>query len=273
MNVAIIGCGYVGKTVAQYWRQELGFTVTATTTSPERVSELEAVAQRVVVVKGDDLAGLQSVLEDRDTVLLSIGAKNADVYEETYIKTAQSLVSALKQTPSVRQLIYTGSYAVYGDKNGEWVDEESPVAPANQNGQILCDTEQILLSASNEKLGVCILRLGGIHGPGRELSKIFSRVVGTTRPGNGEDTTNWIHLNDIVAAIEFARKHKLQGIYNLVDDAHLTYRELLDRVCKQHNLPNVSWDASQKSVRPYNARVSNYKLKAAGFQLSHPETI
>ncbi|MBD1890101.1 SDR family oxidoreductase [Coleofasciculus sp. FACHB-SPT9] len=273
MNVAIIGCGYVGKTIAQYWRQELGFTVTATTTSPERISELEAVGQRVVLTKGDDLAGLQSVLENQDTVLLSIGAKNADVYEETYLKTAHSLVSALKQTPSVRQLIYTGSYAVYGDKNGEWVDEESPVAPANKNGQILCDTEQVLLSASTENLGVCILRLGGIHGPGRELSKIFSRVVGTTRPGNGEDPTNWIHLNDIVATIEFARKHKFQGIYNLVDDAHLTYRELLDRVCKQHNLPNVSWDASQKSVRPYNARVSTQKLKAAGFQLSHPETI
>ncbi|MFE1747562.1 SDR family oxidoreductase [Coleofasciculus sp. H7-2] len=273
MNVAIIGCGYVGKAVAQYWRQELGFTVAATTTSPERISELEAVAQRVVVVKGDDFASLQSVLENQDTVLLSIGAKNAHVYEQTYLKIAHNLVSVLKQTPSVRQLIYTGSYAVYGDKNGEWVDEESPVAPANQNGHILCDTEQVLLSASTEKLGVCILRLGGIHGSGRELSKIFSRVVGTTRPGNGEDTTNWIHLDDIVAAIEFVRKHQLQGIYNLVDDAHLTYRELLDRVCEQHKLPKVFWDESQKSVRPYNARVSNQKLKAAGFELSHPETI
>jgi len=42
-------------------------------------------------------------------------------------------------------------------------------------------------------MSVCILRLGGIYGPRRELVKIFGRVAGTIRPGNGEDATNWIH--------------------------------------------------------------------------------
>jgi NAD dependent epimerase/dehydratase family enzyme len=103
--------------------------------------------------------------------------------------------------------------------------------------------------------------------------KIFGRVAGTTRPGKGDDVTNWIHLDDIVAAIEFARKHRLQGIYNLVDDAHLRSRELLNKVCEQHNLPKVVWDESQKSVRPYNARVSNQKIKMAGYQLIHAQMI
>jgi len=273
MNVAIIGCCYVGKTVARYWREELGLVVTVTTTTPSRFAEMEAIAQRVVVVKGNDAKGLESVIKNQDTVLLSVGAANANVYEETYLQTAKTLVEVLKKTPSVRQVIYTGSYAVYGDRDGAWVDEDTPVTPANANGQILCDTEQMLLSASGENLRVCILRLGGIHGPGRELVKIFGRVAGTTRPGNGDEPTNWIHLDDIVAAIEFARLHRLQGIYNLVDDAHLTSRELLDRVCEQHNLPKVSWDASLPKVRPYNALVSNQKLKEAGFNLIHPETI
>ncbi|HEY9744274.1 MAG TPA: SDR family oxidoreductase [Coleofasciculaceae cyanobacterium] len=271
MNVAIIGCGYVGKAITQYWRQELGFVVTATTTTPERVASLEAYAQRVVVVKGDDPASLLSVLQDQETVLLSIGAKSANVYEQTYLHSAQTLVSVLKQVPEVRQLIYTGSYAVYGDQDGKWVEESSPIAPANSNGQILAETEQVLLSAASDNLNVCILRLGGIYGPGRELVKIFGRVAGTTRPGDGSDATNWIHLDDIVAAIEFARRHRLQGIYNLVDDAHLTNRELLDRVCEQHHLPKIVWDASTKSVRPYNARVKNQKIKDAGYQLIHPQ--
>jgi len=38
-------------------------------------------------------------------------------------------------------------------------------------------------------MSVCILRLGGIYGPRRELVKIFGRVAGTIRPGNGEDAT------------------------------------------------------------------------------------
>ena len=49
MNIAIIGCGYVGTAVARYWSQQLGYAVTVTTTTQERVAELEPVAQRVVV--------------------------------------------------------------------------------------------------------------------------------------------------------------------------------------------------------------------------------
>ncbi len=273
MNVAIIGCGYVGYQVAQYWHQNMNFVVNVTTTSPERVPALQSVSQRVVVTCGNNLDNLKLVLQNQDVVLLSVGAKDGEVYEETYLQTAQALVSSLQHIKSVKQLIYTGSYAVYGDRNGVWVDEETPLAPANLNAQILRKTEDILLSASNENLRVCIFRLGGIYGTARELIKIFGRYSGATRPGNGEDITNWIHLDDIVGAIEFARQHRLQGIYNLVDDAHLTSREVLDRLFEKHNLPKVKWDTSVKSTRPYNAWVSNEKLKEAGYQLIHPQMI
>ena len=273
MNIAIIGCGYVGYAIAQYWQQNLDDVVTATTTTPERVPALQSVAQKVVLVSGNDPEALQSVLQNQELVLLSVGAKGANVYEETYLHTAINLVSVLRQIPSVRQLIYTASYAVYGDRNGAWVSEETPVAPANSNGEILSQTEDVLLSAESENLRVCILRLGGIYGVGRELIKLFSQVPGTTRPGNGNDITNWINLDDIVAAIEFARQHNLQGIYNLVDDAHLTSRELLDNLFTKHNLPQVIWDSSLKSNRPYNTTVSNQKIKDAGYQLIHPQMI
>lgn len=271
MNIAIVGCGYVGYKVAHLWQKDLGFSVTTTTTSPERVNELESVSQKVFVVRGDDAEGLAKVLENQEVILLSVGAKGPNTYEESYLKTAKTLVPLLQENSSVKQLIYTGTYSVYGDKNGEWVDESTPLSPTTANGQILAETEQVLLSASSDNLKVCILRLGGIFGPGRELIKIFGRAAGTTRPGNGEDTTNWIHLDDIVGTIEFARKHQLTGIYNLVNDAYLPSRELLDRLFETHNLPKVSWDASQNSNRPYNAKVSNQKIKQAGYQLIHPQ--
>jgi nucleoside-diphosphate-sugar epimerase len=273
MNIAIIGCGYVGYSVSQYWQQNKNFMLTVTTTSPERVDGLKAVAQKVIVTKGNDYEAVKSVLQNQDVVLLSVGAKGGNTYEETYLETAKTLVSVLKHSPHIHQLIYTGSYSVYGDRNGVWVDEETPPAPANLNAQILRKTEDVLLSAENENLRVCVLRLGGIYGPGRELVKIFGRVAGTTRPGKGEEITNWVHLNDIVGAIEFARDHRLQGIYNLVDDAHLTSRELIDNVLTKHNLPNVIWDATNKSNRQYNTWVSNQKLKDAGYEFIHPQII
>lgn len=269
-NAVIIGCGYVGKAVAKLWRQTLNVTVTTTTIT--RVSELEQLAQRVVLLPGNDLEGVRSLLRDQTTVLLSVGAPSAELYEETYLGTAKTLVQALQESPNVKQVIYTGSYAVYGDQGGSWVDEESAIAPANRNGEILAETEKVLLSAS-DTTKICIFRLGGIYGPNRELVKIYRRIAGTTRPGSGEDAANWVHLDDIVGAIDFARQHQLQGIYNLVGDVPITTGELLKRVCEQNQLPSVTWDAAQSSTRPYNARVSNQKLRSAGYQFVHPEIL
>lgn len=268
-NAVILGCGYVGKAVAPCWRPH--FRLTATTTTASRVSELESLVDRVVIVKGNDEAGVRSLLHDQHTVLLAIGAPSANAYEETYLQTAKTLISVLDDIPAVQQIIYTGSYAVYGDRAGEWVDETTPVRPANHNGEILAETEQVLLSALTPERQVCIFRLGGIYGPGRELAKIFGRVAGSTRPGAGTDAANWIHLDDIVGAIAFAQTHSLTGIYNLVGTVPVTTRSLLERVCVANHLPPVMWDALQPSLRPYNARVSNQKLRNAGYRFIYPE--
>lgn len=270
MNVTIIGCGYVGRAVAQLWQQQ-GLTVTATTTTPERISDLKQIANQAIVLQGSDASQLETLLKNQQVVLLSVGAKNRSVYEDAYLTTAKTLVEVLRQNSSVQQVIYTGSYAVYGDHQGDWVTEETPASPANRNGEILTETEQVLLSAASDRLKVCVLRLGGIYGPGRELIKIFAQIAGTTRPGDGTDISNWVHLDDIVRAIEFARTQQLQGIYNLVQDHSITTGELFERLFAQHNLPSVNWDATQPSTRPYNARVSNQKLRAAGFLLQHPK--
>lgn len=270
MKVAIVGCGYVGTATAKHLRHKSDCTVTATTTTATRVVELEGVAQRVAVLKGNDKDAMTAVLQEQDAVMLCVGAPNPHTYRETYIDTATTLVSVLQQIPTVKQVIYTATYSVYGDRQGELVNEESPVAPANPNGEILAETERILLAASSPNLHVCILRLGGIYGHGRELVKIFRGWAGSTRPGRGEDATNWVHRDDVVGGLTFALENRLQGIYNLVGDVSLSSGELLDHIFEANNLPKVSWDGSP-SVRPYNARVSNQKIKAAGYQFIHPE--
>jgi nucleoside-diphosphate-sugar epimerase len=270
MKVAIVGCGYVGTATARHLGGKSDCTVTATTTTASRVSELEGVAQRVVVLKGNDAGAIGSLLQDQDAVMLCVGAPNAQAYRESYLETATTLVSVLKEIPTVKQVIYTGTYSVYGDRKGELVNEESPVTPANPNGEILAETERVLLAASTPNLQVCIFRLGGIYGPGRELVKIFRGWAGSTRPGRGEDATNWVHRDDVVGGLTFALENRLQGIYNLVGDVSLSSGELVGRIFETHNLPKASWDGSP-SVRPYNARVSNLKIKAAGYQFVHPE--
>ncbi len=277
-KIAIIGCGYVGTALSKYWHQQQSYSVIATTTRQERVTELEEVATQVVVMKGEDSQAVRSLLQNQDTVILSIAPisddqVDAEAYRETYIPTAKNLVAALQETPSVKQLIYLSSCSVYGNKNGELVDETSVVDTDNEYNQVLCQTEEILLSSASVNVKVCILRLGGIYGSGRELMKRLSRLAGKTLPGSGESFACWIHLDDIVAAVDFARQNSLDGIYNLVNDLRWTSRELCDYVCDHQGLARIVWDASQPSFRTLNARVDNHKIKAVGYKLIHPETI
>ena len=271
MRLAIIGCGYVGSAVARLWHTA-GNEVTVTTTTPDRVANLAEISSQVVVLEGNDLLGLKQVVADKDVVLLSIGSKQRtpEVYHQTYLETAQNLVKAIANS-EVKQLIYTGSYGIINDKSGKTIDETVVVNPKDEFGEILARTEQILLSAASNELKVCILRLTGIYGQGRELIKIFRRVAGTTRPGLGDSYTNWVHQEDIVRAIDFAKDKQLNGLYHLNSDEFLTMQEFFKRLFEAHNLPPVTWDSSQTSSRGYNMKLSNQKIKNSGFELAHPK--
>jgi nucleoside-diphosphate-sugar epimerase len=275
MNTIIIGCGYVGSAVAQHW-QHLGQVVTATTTTQERVAELEQFAQQVFILERCDERTLPAVLQNQEAIFLSVAPTasqqvDADGYEETYLQTARNLVPVLKNFPTIQQIIYTSSCAVYGDSHGDWVNEESPTMSSDRHAKILYETEQVLLSASSPDLKVCIFRLSAIYGPDREIGKRFAKLAGTARSGTGHYFTNWVHLDDIVSASEFALVRQLQGIYNLVNDAPVTARELFERVCDRYELPKVEWDASDLENQPNDRRISNQKLKSEGYQFLHPE--
>ncbi|MGD1905735.1 MAG: SDR family oxidoreductase [Leptolyngbyaceae cyanobacterium] len=268
MKVAIVGCGYVGTAVAQHW-QSRGCVVLATTTRQERVSELATVADRIEVLHGGNAEHLRATLTDQQVVLLCVAPKRGGSYAETYLRTAETMAEVLPET-QVQHLIYTSTSSVYGQHQGAWVTEETTVAPASDNGKVIAAAEQVLLEATNKQQKVCILRLGGIYGPGRTLAKIYGRAAGTTRPGKGDEHSNWVHLDDIVGAIDWAQRHQLSGIYNVVQDEVPTVRDLISRVCQRYDLAPVQWDHTQPSARSYNARVSNAKLKAAGYQFVHP---
>ncbi len=272
MKITIIGCGYVGTAVARFWQQS-GHVLTVTTTNKEKVAELSTLAERVVVMKGSEYDKILAAVEGAEMVLLSVGARtrNQEIYRATYVETGQNLVAAVKETGTVSQIIYTSSYGILGDKNGAWVDETEKVAPVNENGRVLVETEELLLRARTEKLKVCIFRLAGIYGVGRELIKIFASWSGSTRPGTGKNYINWVHLDDIVGAIELAREQQLEGIYNLSCDVPLVKREFYERLFKKHGMNPLFWDGVEEKVASSNVRLANGKIKGMGLKLIHPE--
>lgn len=267
-KIAIVGCGYVGTAVASAW-QQAGHDLTVTTTTPDRVTELATVARRVAVLRADDRAALQATIADRDVVLVCVGKARQAGYRETYLATAETLAAVLPQAPSVRQVIYTSTHSHLGDRQGAWTDEDVPPAPLTENGKIIAATERVFLAMQTATRRVCILRLAGIYGPGRELGKIFRRWAGTTRPGTGEQFINWIHLDDIVGSIIWACDRQLAGIYHIANDTPLPKREFYGRLFAHLGLEALGWDG-QASGPVNNVRLASDKLKATGYRLQRP---
>ncbi len=280
-RVTILGCGYVGTALAKYWQQRGTFHITATTTTPDRVSDLEAIADRVVVLDTQNFDALRDLVADTSTLVVSVASKRVQPYDVTYLGTAHNLAQALTDLDrnaaisgspiALKQVIYTSSCGVYGDRGGEWVSESVEVNPEGENQKILAQAEGVILDTATPTRKACVLRLGGIYGPDREIARIYQSAAGTTRPGDGLHPTNWIHRDDIVSAMNLARSNRLSGIFNVVDDDWMSNRELLDRVCELYHWEPVTWDASRPGRRSYNAKVSNQKIKAAGLSLRYPK--
>src|SRR6202012_1191932 len=87
-NIAIVGCGYLGSESARIWTQK-GNHVTATTRSHERLDELSKVAQKIVILKGNDEEELIPLIADNDVILVTTAADSLEHYESAYLHTAR----------------------------------------------------------------------------------------------------------------------------------------------------------------------------------------
>lgn len=117
--------------------------------------------------------------------------------------------------PSLRWLGYLSSTAVYGDHQGNWVDEQTPPNPVDERGKARLEAEQDWLSLYAKAY---IFRLAGIYGPHR--SAIDQLKGGTARRiGKQGHVFSRIHVADIATLlVKSMDKPQLCGIYNLADE-------------------------------------------------------
>lgn len=271
-HIAVIGCGYVGTELARLLSKK-GHVVTCSTRSKKKFADLREVAQKTAICKGSDEKEISLLMKDQDVIIVTVGADSIDDYKNTYLRTAQSIRHAALARKTPKTLIYTSSTSVYGEHHGFWVDENSPTLAEAEHMKILLETEQTYLSLAELGWKVCIFRLAEIYGPDRTLASKVEDLQGHTLPEKGNTFTNMVHRDDIVKAIDYALNHHLEGIYNLADDDHPLRKELFDKLTKHFKLKPIDWDHHQLKLSRGNKRVSNHKIKAAGFVFNHPHRI
>ena len=272
----VIGSGYVGTAVAMRMKRA-GLPITATTRSVENVRELRGLMDDVRQLDITDPDLDLSFLADLQSLLISVApTRQNDGYSDVFARGMRNLVGALRRRPSTQPLhiTYISSVSVYGDRQGEEVWEYSALDSDSQVNSMLATAEELMLDIDRPDTSICVLRLGGIYGPGRDMVGMIREAAGQQVSKNGNAINAWSGLVDIARGVQFASDQKLIGIYNLVDDMQLSRRELSTLICDQDGLPPVLWSySSGENERSMNARVSNQKIKDAGFKLMSPSML
>jgi len=248
MKIAIIGAAYTGMEAARYLKS-LGHTISVTTTGERRVAELEPVSDRVVVMRGNDRDKMRELLTGQDAVLMTVAGGM-----DTYVGTAECLVECLDAAPELGQIVFTGSWSVYGNAGGaDDVNEDTPATPGSPFQQVYADTESILFGAATDTLNVCVYRTGTIYGPQvgfipRQLKVQALPLAGQTVPFDGESPATIVHR------------------YNLVNDISESKASYMGKFVAEAGGEPINWVGHGTGPKS----LSNQKIKDAGYVFLDP---
>lgn len=121
--------------------------------------------------------------------------------------------------PDLRWAGYLSTTGVYGDRQGGWVDEETPVAPDVGRSERRVEAEVAWLDLWRRSgVPVHIFRLAGIYGPGRSAvdNVRAGRARRIIKPGQ---VFCRIHVDDIAQVVEASMAKPAGGtLYNVADD-------------------------------------------------------
>lgn len=274
-QLLIVGHGYFGGHLGQILDRDT-FDLFATTRRIENFERLES--QQITPILFDVADASAGKFEQAfDAVVYCVGFdRSASLDKRTvYVDGLRNFLSKLSHAPG--QLIYVSSTGVYGQSDGEWVDEDSVAAPNRESGQICLDAEAVLreFEIESQKL---ILRFAGIYGPDRvpNLRSLSSPTL--TVPSNS--FLNLIHVSDaakIVRSILCDDLTKLQSELFLISDGKPVERRDFYRHCVELlgiELPEfIEPSAEELAISRFGSskRITNQRiLNETGYQFEFP---
>ncbi len=195
--------------------------------------------------------------------------------------TLAHLRDAVTAAPQLGAIVYLSTIAVYGNHDGGWVDETTPVGPALTRAADRVEAERAWQALGAARgIPVAVIRIAGIYGPGvnalESLRANKSRRI--VKPGQ---VFNRIHVDDLAQIIEMALARRADGVFNAADDEPTAPG---DPIVFAANLlgvappPEIAFEEAKKSMSEFaisfygeSKRVKNERIKSVlGVKLRYP---
>ncbi|MBV2128279.1 NAD-dependent epimerase/dehydratase family protein [Arsukibacterium indicum] len=261
-TILIIGLGELGSLVATEALQH-DMTVFA--------MRRQAKCPAGVTLVQHDAATPWPVLTNGITdLVLCVSPDNSsdEAYRQAYLQVAERAICWLRQQPAPPHVWLVSSTGVYGQQEGEWVNENSPRLPERSSAKILVAAEELWLQSGQ---ACTMLRPSGLYGPGREMMLRVARngrQIIETKPVY----TNRIHISDCARAVVHLIQRRQQGYtietaYNLTDLTPARYCEVIQFLQQKMNITTND----QQVIERASKRVSARRLQQTGFRWQYPD--
>lgn len=284
MNILITGgTGLIGSALARRWQAEHNVWILSRTARQSASSNLTYITslQQIDCNQLDAVVNLAG--EPIANKRWSQHQKNRICQSRWHLTEELSQLIRLAQQPP-KLLISGSAIGFYGRQDNQEITEDYQAFFPEFSHDICARWENLAMQASSPNTRVCLLRTGIVLADtGGALKKMlppFKLGLGGVI-GSGEQYMSWIHLDDMVALIDFVLQHdELHGPINAVAPKAVTNKaftqELAKRVKRPALLPMPAFLAKllfgeMSEILLYGQRVVPQKLQDAGFHFRYPQ--
>ena len=265
INIFCFGFGQVAKNFIKKLNLEK-FNINLSVTSREESKEKkidEISYNNYQFIDGNFDKDLLNKLKQSDHILISIPPVDG---EDLIIKNFKEIIKECNP----KWATYLSATSVYGDHQGEWVDELSKTNPTSSNGVDRLIAERLWLDlASKQNIPLQIFRLSGIYSDqSNTLVRLKSGRANVINKKN--HFLSRIHVEDIANVLfKSLSNFKSSEIYNISDDKPSSSEEIILYGIKILNIKKpksieVKEIESEmlKNFYKESKKVSNQKMKS-----------
>lgn len=273
MKLLILGAGFSGKAIATFCKPQFE-QVFGTTRSKAKFADIERSGATPIAFDGETVSEeLTAALKQTTHIVQSI---SPDEDGDGFLNRFKDLRAL---APNLKWVGYLSTIGVYGNRDGNWVDESASLEPIAERSRERVIAEQQWLDAG-AALGIpaAVLRLSGIYGPGRNAFVNLENGTARRLIKHGQ-IFNRIRVEDIGRFTAFLIERGQGGIYNVTDAEPAPAQDVVEYGARLMGVPvppDVPFETAElspmaRSFYGESKRVSNAKSRALGFEYLYPD--
>ena len=268
-HLLCFGFGFSARTLAARLDRRV-WKISATSRDQEGIGEIEAQG-----FSGLPFDSTLQIAQDITHLLISVPP---DEHGDPVLRLLQAQLQ--KHSKNLKWVGYLSTTGVYGDRGGDWVDEDCLLEPTTARGQRRLEAERNWLRLHTDfGAPVHLFRLAGIYGPGRN-QLLNVRDGSAKRIIKPEQIFSRIHVEDVagVLAASIAKPNPGRA-YNVCDDEPCPPQNVVEFAADllgQPLPPEIPFEDANlspmaKSFYADSKRVSNQRIKTElGYKLIYP---